>query len=133
MAQGQFDIFDLLLLPAFLVGMMANLSVGGVGSYEIPILGFALTEPLMTVGESTEFTPGFILALVSFAGTLVSNEWGLFGVDMIHNWAVIVTVIFIFSPPMIPLVGEVLLGPEATSIIALILVAGGYVTVSWLG
>ena len=132
MAQGEFDIFDLLLLPAFLVGMMANLGIGGFGTWEIPVLEFALTDPLVTV-ESTEFTPGFLIALLSFAGTLASNEWGLFGVDMIHNWAVIVTIIFIFSPPMVPLVGEVLLGPEATSIMALVLVAGGYVAVSWLG
>jgi len=133
MAQGEPDFFDVLWFPGFVLGMMGNLGIAGVGQAEIPVLGITLSEPLFTLGESTTFTIGFLIALIAWGATLATNDWGLFGVGGIHMWAVVVNTIFVFSPPMIPIIGEVLLGPEITSVIALIIVSFGYLVVSWLG
>jgi len=50
MAQGEPDFFDVLWFPGFVLGMMGNLGIAGVGQAEIPVLGITLSEPLFTLG-----------------------------------------------------------------------------------
>jgi hypothetical protein len=133
MGQGEFDFFDLITLPGFIFGMIANLEIGQSGNLEIPLLGIKLGEVLFTIGQSTDITLAFVLTVATFLIMLGTNDWGLWGTGGLQLWATIATIIFIFSPPAIPIVSEVLLGPDVTSVFALLMSIGGYVSISFLG
>ena len=133
MGQGEFDFFDLVALPGFIFGMVVNLGIGQTGNIEIPGLGIKLGETLFTIGQSTDITLAFVLAAAAFILMLGTNDWGLWGTGGLQLWATVATIIFIFSPPAIPIVSEVLLGPDVTSVFALLMSIGGYVSISFLG
>jgi len=131
MATDKLDINDAALSPIFV--FTSAISLGLIDSNWFGIdFGNEIATFTASSGQTTVVTLATVLSLtvVGYAYFTNRNDFSQF--SKLEGWIVIATVALVVAPPFMPVVSEFLSG-DLPGFIALMVQAGGYYTLSYLG
>jgi len=131
MATDKLDINDAALSPIFVFTSAISLGLINPQWFGIDFSNEIATFTASS-GQTTVVTLATILSLavVGYAYFTNRNDFSQF--SKLEGWIVIATVALVVAPPFMPVVSEFLSG-DLPGFIALMVQAGGYYTLSYLG
>ncbi|ERJ06440.1 hypothetical protein HLRTI_001519 [Halorhabdus tiamatea SARL4B] len=124
------DVEDLLALPVFIAGNLAQLDL-----YAADLGLIDLGAPFHTVsagGYTTELSLGLVVALAALGWVLYTNDVGFSGWSAMQSWLIITVVWLTISPPFVPFMGA-LLGMEVAATAAIAVQSIGYIALLYIG
>ena len=130
MTEMTVDVEDLLGLPVFIAGNLAQLDL-----YEADLGLIDLGATFHTVeagGYQTQLSLGLALALAALGWVLYTNDVGFGGWAALQTWLVLTVVWLTLSPPFVPFMGA-LLGMEVAATAAIAVQSIGYITLLYIG
>jgi len=131
LATGKLDINDAALSPIFV--FTSAISLGLIDS---EWFGINFGNEVMTftaeTGQTTVVTLATVVSLGIVGFAYLSNRQDFSQLSKLEVWIVIATFALVLAPPFMPVVGEFLSG-DFPGFIALMVQAGGYYTLSYLG
>jgi len=128
--EGKFDIPDSVLSPFFV--LFSAVSLGLIG---FTPLGFDLGSTALSFsadGYATEISYAGILSLIVLLIAWATNRGDKSGPQPLQLWLVVTTFALVIVPPFVPLLNA-FLGETIPSIIAIVIQAGGYYSLSYMG
>lgn len=128
--QGQLDIEDALLSPFFVLS-----SAIAVGLINLQLMGFNLASTALTFtsqGYTSTITYAGILSLIALLATYATNRRDFSGMGALELWVVIATIGLVIAPPFVPILGG-LLNNTLAALVAVVVQAGGYYSLSYAG
>jgi hypothetical protein len=130
---GRIDWDDRMAAVAFLLASAINNHI--VDGPEF--LGWTLRDGLFTIGAGTgdpaTITLGKVVALGALAGTIATNRTDFSRLTGVEMWVAIATIGLVLSPPFVPLLEFLLRSNMIAGSVALVIQAGGFFTISYLG
>ncbi|RXK46602.1 hypothetical protein [Halorientalis pallida] len=128
--EGKFDIPDSVLSPFFV--LFSAVSLGLIG---FTPLGFDLGSTALEFsadGYATQISFAGILSLLILLVAYATNRGDKSGPQPLQLWLVVTTFALVIVPPFAPLLNA-FLGETIPGIIAIVIQAGGYYSLSYMG
>lgn len=129
---GRIDWDDRVASVFFLFGSAINAGVVKGPS----ILGWYLGDVVYVLGSgpgAVEVTGAKVLALVALFGTIATNRTDFSKLVGIEYWIAITTIGLVIAPPFMPLVESLITGSIIIGLFSIMLQAGGFYAISYLG
>ncbi|MFD1585502.1 hypothetical protein ACFR9U_00790 [Halorientalis brevis] len=128
--QGKLDLPDAVISPFFVLS-----SAIAMGLINFELMGFDLASTAL------EFTSDGYVSTVTYAGIIsllalliayATNRRDFSGMGFVELWVVVATVGLVIAPPFVPVLSG-LLSNKFAGLIAVVIQAGGYYSLSYVG
>lgn len=131
MGFGKVDLNDAVVSPFFVLasGVQADL-------FDLVLFGFDFASVIVTLGSGTgavEITAARIIAVAAVLVAFASNKPDFDQMGAIETWVAIATIGLVLAPPFAPVLGDLITGHTVAGIVALVIQAGGFYSISYLG
>jgi len=131
MATGKFDIPDAALSPLFVIFSMVTLGLVPAQYFGVD-LSSSVLEFTASSGQTTVISIAMVGSLAVLAYAYYTNRQDISSMERVEMWIVVGTVALILAPPFVPIISELLNGTVA-SWLALVVISGGYYSLSFAG
>jgi hypothetical protein len=135
MAYGRIDINDAVVSPFFVLA-----SGVAAGLFELSLFGYDFSQALWTGSGGASLSIANTVAIVALLVALLSNMNEHRGsgnplsqLDGIELWVAIATVGLVIAPPFVPTLEATLGSSQMIGLIAVVIQAGGFYSLSYLG
>ena len=130
--RGKIDLNDAVVSPFFVIASMVS-----VGLASFTPFGIDFADTLFTFGASTaapaDFSLAKLIALAALVVAYASNKPDISKMGAVETWAALATLGFVLTPPFMPAVEGLLQSSAVAGLIAVIVQAGGFYSLSYLG
>ena len=130
MAFGKIDLNDAVVSPFFVLASGVS-----VGLFDLTLFGLDFASPLFAMGSGTtlEFSFASLVAIMAVAIAYITNGPELSNLGMVETWVTAITIVLVLGQPFVPLLDTFLQASPIVGLAALIVQAGGFYTLSYLG
>jgi hypothetical protein len=129
MAYGRIDINDAVVSPFFVLA-----SGVAAGLFELTLFGHDLADPLWSAAASSAtISIANAIAVIALLVALASNKPKFSKMSGIEVWTVVATVGLVMAPPFMPVLQEMMGSHQLIGLVAVMVQAGGFYSLSYLG
>lgn len=128
--QQQIDIEDAVVSPFFVLS-----SAIAVGLISFSLFGFdfgSTAYELTAAGYTTTIKWATLGSIIALGIAYATNKPTLSSMGLIETWAVVATIALVMAPPFVPLLSA-LLSSKIAGLVAVIIQAAGFYSLSYLG
>ncbi|CCQ34319.1 hypothetical protein HLRTI_001520 [Halorhabdus tiamatea SARL4B] len=130
MAFGKIDLNDAVVSPFFVLASGVS-----VGLFDLTLFGLDFADPLFRLGSGTtlDFSFAALVAILAVGIAYLTNGPELDNLGLVETWTVAITVLLVLGQPFVPLLDSILQSSPVVGLVALVIQAGGFYTLSYLG
>jgi len=128
--QGKLDIPDAVVSPFFVLSSAIAL---GLVNFSLAGFDFASTAlEFSGSGFTTTISYATIVSIIALATAYATNRRDFSRMGGLELWVVIATVALVITPPFVPIL-QTLLSNKVAGLVAIVIQAGGYYSLSYMG
>jgi hypothetical protein len=129
--KGKIDLNDAVVSPFFVLASAISVGLISFSLFGIDFASAAF-EFAANSGQTVAISYAQIIAVVALLVAYATNKPDFSGMGAIEMWAVVATVALVVAPPFVPIIQE-LLSNDLAGLLAIVVQAGGFYSLSYLG
>ena len=128
MSYGKIDLNDAVVSPFFVIASGVQ-----VGLFSFTLFGIDFASSIFDIGPNASLSIAGTIAMVSIIAAYVSNRPNMGKMGFVETWVAGVTVVLVFSNPVVPALDALFGASKIVGLTALVVQAGGFYVLSYLG